>query len=276
MITWVVGLVLCCQTPVPPASAFGSKIDLQGAVLFFPRDYHPRGGKIDVVLHLHGAEGTVQKALVESGWHDTALVIFNRSGLSAVYTKPFSDPRLFFRLLDKVREAARTEKVEANPTIGRVVVSSFSAGFGGVRELLKVPESFQRIDAVVLADSLYCGYAEKPGKLELDPSKMADFRRFAVEAAAGRKIMLVSHSSQIPEGYGSTTETADDLIAHVGGGSVASERDWGDGWKQIRQFTKGQFQVIGFAGTEGVDHLRHLRRLGELWKSMPTPFPNEG
>jgi pimeloyl-ACP methyl ester carboxylesterase len=40
--------------------------------------------------------------------------------------------------------------------------ASFSAGFGGIRELLAVPEHFARIDGLILADSLYARVAERP------------------------------------------------------------------------------------------------------------------
>ena len=80
--------------------------------------------------------------------------------------------------------------------IGRVFVSTFSAGFGGARELLAVPAHFARIDGLILADSLYAGYVGKPGDHKIDPAKMVGFRKFAAEAAAGRKTMIVTHSAE--------------------------------------------------------------------------------
>jgi hypothetical protein len=153
---------------------------------------------------------------------------------------------------------------EAKP--GRVVVSAFSAGFGGVRELLKVPEHFARIDGLVLADSLYCGYDGDPARKHVDPALMAGFRRFAAEAAAGRKTFLVSHSAQVPDGYASTTETADDLIRSVGGASEPAPVTGLDGWTPARTFARGRFLVLGFAGAGPDDHMAHLRRVDALWR----------
>src|SRR5262249_8907132 len=143
------------------------------------------------------------------------LVEFNRNGLSSVYTAPFRDPRLFSELLDKVMKALNDNGLAKSPRPGRVVVSTFSAGFGGLREMLKVPEQVERIDAIVMADSLYCGYTGDPSDHRVDPELMAPFRRFAELAATGKKAFLLTHSSQVPEGYASTTETADDLIART-------------------------------------------------------------
>ena len=153
-----------------------------------------------------------------------------------------------------------------DPKIGRVIISTFSAGFGGVRELLAVPEHFARIDGLILADSLYAGYSGDPARRQIDPAKMAGFRKLAAEAAAGRKTMVVTHSAQIPAGYASTTETADDLIAHLSGKAEAVDEDWGDGWRLKRRFAKGRFLVLGFAGDGPEDHMRHLRQLGAIWR----------
>jgi len=150
---------------------------------------------------------------------------------------------------------------------GRVFVSSFSAGFGGVRELLALPEHFVRIDGLILADSLYAGYVGDPAQRRIDPAKMAGFRKFAAEAAAGRKTMIVTHSAQVPDSYASTTETADDLIKHAGGQAVADDADSGDGWRLKRRLARGRLLVLGFAGQGPEDHMRHLRRLGKIWQT---------
>jgi hypothetical protein len=256
------------QDPGPvEATPLGRRVPLaEGATLFVPDSYRPAaGGVVDVVLHLHGAASAVEPALVEAGW-PAVLVEFNRKGLSSVYREPFSDPGLFPRLLDAALGGVKRLGLADNPRAGRVVVSSFSAGFGGVRELLKVPEHFARIDGLVLADSLYCGYDADAGPKRVDPALMDGFRRFAREAAAGRKTMLVTHSAQVPDGYASTTETADDLIRTVGAAPEARSAVWADGWTQTRACQTGRFLVLGFSGAEGDDHMKHLRQIGKLWK----------
>jgi hypothetical protein len=193
----------------------------------------------------------------------------NEPGLSSAYSRPFSDPGRFPALLREARSAIADALPHADPDGGRVIVSSFSAGFGGVRELLRQEAVYQQIDALILADSLYCGYAGDPTDRRLDPGLMEGFRRFAAEAADARKAMLVSHCALVPDGYGSTAETADDLVRHVGGAFEEGDRDWGGGWIESRRFRRGGLLVIGFEGEAGEDHLRHLRRLGELWRELP-------
>ena len=248
------------------------KVDLGGeATLIVPEGYTPREGRVDLVVHFHGAEATIERALAESGW-SSAVVVVNRRGLSSAYAIPFDDPKLFARILERAREAFRADAGAEPPEIGRLVVSSFSAGFGAVRAILAVPDHFDRIDALVLADTLYCGYHEpksKRSKRRPDPALMDGFRRFAAEATAGRKAMLVTHSAQVPEGYASTTETADDLIRHADLRSEPADDDWGDGWRLTRRAAKGKLLILGFGGKGAQDHLRHLRRLGAIWKALP-------
>jgi hypothetical protein len=261
--------LLLTQTPAPATLPPGQRIDLAGeATLFVPATYKPSGGVVNIVLHMHGAASVIEPALVEVGW-TAVLIEFNRKGLSSVYTRPFADPALFPRLLDRTLAALEEQKIVQKPKVGRVLVSSFSAGFGGVRELLKVPENFNRIDAIVLADSLYCGYTGDPKDHKVDPALMADFRRFAREAAAGKKSLVLSHSAQVPEGYASTTETANDLITCLGGESLPFDAAWGKGLTPKRKFAKGNVLIFGFMGTEAADHMNHLRGISTFWKIVP-------
>ena len=266
-------LILAALGPEGPDPG-GRRLELPGgATLILPGD-PPEAGPIDLVVHLHGAVPAVERALDESGW-DAAAVVVNRPGLSSAYSRPFSDPSLFPTLLDQARSALADALPEVDPDAGRLIASAFSAGFGGIREILKQRDMCDRIDALVLADSLYCGYDGDPAGRRLDPDLMLGFRRFAAEAASGRKAMLVSHCALVPDGYGSTAETADDLVRHVGGAFRAVEQDRGDGWLQSREFRRGGLLVIGFEGEAGEDHLRHLRGLGTLWRMLPAVAGDE-
>lgn len=251
----------------------GDPIELESGLVFLPPEIaRPPAGppSVDLVLHLHGAVPVVQKAVADAGWN-LPVLIFNRKGLSSVYTAPFQDPALLDTLVDRVR-AALTRAVPdwRFSNRPRLLVSSFSAGFGGVREILKSPDHVDRISALVLADSLYCGYQSDDPALGLDPEKMAGFRAFAQLAARGEKSMLVSHSAQVPEGYASTTETADDLARTAGADFEAVHQDLGEQWKLSRRCRSGRLLILGFEGSGPEDHMRHLRQLGLLWKQL-TP-----
>ncbi len=264
MLGWFLLLALLAPVDAPA----GRRVELKelGATLFVPDGYKAGAGDVvDVILHLHGSGSVVEPALVESGL-DAVLIEFNRKGLSSVYTAPFSDPSLFPKLLDVTLSTLKSEKLVSAPKLGRVVVSSFSAGFGGVRALLKDPASFHRIDGLIMADSIYCGYTGDPAKHMVDTALMEGFRKFAAEAAEGRKTFLLTHSAQIPEGYASTTETADFLIKSLGNGGPGPTRDWGTGFTAARSYKNGKFVVFGFGGEGPNDHMIHLRQIRRFWK----------
>jgi hypothetical protein len=188
-------------------------------------------------------------------------------GLSKVYADRFRDPKAFARILDETSAQLKDLGVAQRPTLRRVVVSSFSAGFGGVRELLKDPAAYARIDALVMADSLYAGYAGDPARRQVDPKLMEGFVRFARDAAAGRKVFILSHCDLQPDGYASTAETADYLIAALGGKRDLASDPWpAEGLTLTSRYRNGRFEVYGFAGTTGADHMRHLHGLWVLLK----------
>lgn len=77
--------------------------------------------------------------------------------------------------------------------------------------ILKFSELYHDIDALLLVGGLHS---------DSDPVLMAeqmrDFVRFASDAGQGEKVMVLTHSRIEPEGYESTTSTADYLIGKLG------------------------------------------------------------
>jgi hypothetical protein len=170
------------------------------------------------------------------------LVNLTLPGLSKIYGDHFAEPRVFAELWRDVERALRAESGEQSWKLGRLTVSSFSAGFGGVRQLLRQEEAFDRIAVLVMADSIYCGYA-------------GDVAARRVDAAS-------------TEGYASTTETADYLVAQLQGQRVAREQSWSPDLRQLSGFSRGGLEIAGFAGSRAEDHMQHLRTIGLLWERV--------
>lgn len=264
----VLGFLACVM-------ADSTRIDLgDGTTLIVPAAFRAGPeGKVDLLIHLHGAVDVLDREAARAGWTG-AVVAFNRKGLSSVYTKPFQDPALFGKVIDRALDGLRDAKVVKEPRPGRIVLSSFSAGFGGVREILKRPDDAKRIDVLILADSLYCGYADDRKEAGPDPVLMTPFAVFADRAAEGKTRLLLSHSAQVPGTYASTTETADMLAKRVGGESKPEPAEgWPSGWAPTRHLVRDGFEVLGFAGGGPEDHMRHLREIGLLWKRAAASRP---
>jgi hypothetical protein len=150
----------------------------------------------------------------------------------------------------------------------KIGVSSFSAGYGAVRQILKSPTYRNDIDCLMALDSLYASFTSTSDHTPLD-SQMADYRTYAGLAAAGSKTFIFSHSKVPTVTYCETRECADDLMAWVGT-TPATYTGTGLGTLDFyRHAKKGNFEVWGANGTDGDSHLEHLRYSGQFLQELP-------
>jgi len=179
---------------------------------------------------------------------------------SASYAKLFDDPHRFPSLLQEAEG-------KAGFPFGRVILGGWSAGCGALREILKTPEAYARVDAVVCLDGIHADYVGgKPGPLEsaLGPGDLQVWLQLGRDAVAGRKRFLVTHSEVFPGTYASTTETADYLLAQLGVNRRAVLQ-WGSmGMQQLSQAARGEFLLLGYAGNSAPDHVDQLHSLPVL------------
>jgi hypothetical protein len=273
LLGWLSALLLLIALAAQPTAAEPTflRLPVGRAVVSLRADAAPLPSSTPLWLHLHGAAATVEAgfARIET---PGVLVTLTLPGLSKVYADHFADPATFEALLRDVTAAVRRAQPGSAWTAGELTVSSFSAGFGGVRQLLRQPAAFDRIATIVMADSIYCGYIGPVAEHRVDPALMEGFLRFAHLAAEGRRRMLITHTQQVPDGYASTTETADYLIAAFDGRREPVELAWGPELVPTGRFARQGFEVIGFTGADAKDHLQHLRSLGHfLARARPTP-----
>jgi len=257
-------MAVAAQPGDPPA---GQRLKLTDGQLFVPAGYTPAADGVELLLHLHGGTAAEQ-SLVRSG-RSAVIVCVAIPGLSKVYTDRFQSPATFVRILDETKSQLKELRVAPDPKFRRVIVSSFSAGFGGVREMLNDPATYDRIDALVMADSIYAGYSGDPAKRQVEPKHMEGFVKFAKGAAAGKRWFLLSHCELQPGTYASTAETADYLVAALGGAREPAKHPWpAEGLNLQSRFRKGQFAIYGFSGDKGQDHMRHLHGLWALLRLL--------
>ena len=217
---------------------------------------------VDLLIHFHGAVSVASDNFTKAKIGG-ALVVINFKGLSMAYSKPFQEtPALFNQVLDKA-----ASQLVGNQKIrwGRISVSSFSAGYGAVREILKTPEHFERIDTLFAADSLYASLEKGIATRQPLDAHMRDYVCFAKLASEGKKSFVITHTSQETT-YASTTETADYLLESVGiVRQAVSHRD-GEGLLLKSNATKAKLDVLGYEGVTGNDHMQHLRQIYRVWR----------
>ena len=233
----------------------GRREALELGTLFLPA---PVKGRSPIFVHFHGATWVPEVAAARVG--GTAVISVQIGAGSSAYAKPFGDPQLFRRLI------AEAEK-KAGATFAPITLTAWSAGYGAVREILKVPENYARVDRVLLIDGLHTGYVDgKPGtgaslSSTLETDNLDIFLKFAREAVAGRKQMIITHSEIFPGTFASTTETTDWLLSelHLTRKPVVK---WGPmGTQQLSEARAGKLLVVGFAGNSAPDHVDELHSL---------------
>lgn len=240
-------------------SPAGRREKLELGTLFLPEKLKLKS-PVPLFIHFHG--GTWLPEVAAANVRNTAVISIQIGAGSSAYARLFSDGQLFSRLLAEA-------ETKAGVKFAPVSLTAWSAGYGAVREILKVPEQYARVEKVLLIDGLHAGYVGgKPGtgkgqESELDAANLEIFLKFARDAVAGRKRMIVTHSEIFPGTFASTTETADWLLAQLGLKRKPVVK-WGPMQTQQLSETKaGKFWLIGFAGNSAPDHVDQLHSLPE-------------
>lgn len=223
-------------------------------------------GALHLVVHFHGSAFIPEYAVSQlAGDHVVAVV--NLAPGSGVYDRAFSDAAAFDSLLANI---TRETSVVLNraATFTDVTLVGFSAGHGAVRAILRDSAHFDRVNAVLLLDGLHTSYMPENTVMEkggtLDESNLAVFVRFARAAIRGEKRFLVTHSEIFPGSFASTTETTD-YLGQVLGLRRTSVLRWGPrGMQQLSEVKMGRFEILGFAGNAGPDHIDHLQAMPEF------------
>ncbi len=263
--------------PARPAPSYRpGRGPLGGAVFSLPEGLRVGAeGTVDVLIHFHGNTEMV----LESAEHaelGAATVVVNLGVGSGPYEDRFDNPVHFTDLLTRTRSAIERRGV-AGAKVGRLALSSWSAGYGAVLRILKSPALAAKVDAVILLDGMHVGRREDGGVnwLSIDP-----FEIFAERAVRGERLFLVTHSNIQPVDYLGVKETADHLLRRFDMARLEAT-----GTTTLPPFAsfegvlpkaemipltrqtearRGGFIVRGFRGNEPHTHIAHLMAMSEI------------
>jgi len=252
----------------------GTKRTFDGPVgkpveLFIPAEVR-RAGALHLVIHFHGGAFIPEYAVSQLGGDHVVAVVSIAPG-SGAYDRAFTEPAVYDTLLAAIRREA-SAALNSAATFVDVTLVGFSAGHGAIRAILRDSAHFAQVNAVLLLDGMHTSYipentvVAKGGKL--DESNLEAFTRFARAAIKGEKRFLVTHSEIFPGTFASTTETSDYLIATLGLKRVPVLR-WGPrGTQQLSEVKAGKFEIEGFAGNAGPDHIDQFQGMPEFLKKV--------
>lgn len=227
-----------------------------------------KNGGFDLVVHFHGHE-PARKEFVKTG-NGVVLVGIDLGLGSGPYETKFADASVFPRLIDSVEEKMKKRTGNAKAHVQHLALMSWSAGYGAISQILR-QEAGEKVEAVILLDSLHAGYQEGGEKGQVRAAQIAHFVDYAKLAAKKKKLMFLSHSSIIPPGYASTTEVANHVVHELSGKMKKASRKDVLGLEMISRFDKGDFHVRGYDGNDKPDHCAHLGLVANVMKVYLVP-----
>jgi len=255
--------------PVP-----GQKMEINEGewtfTLYVPQGWRkPQDEGIVLAVHFHGAVWFIIDEYRRAG-HDGPLLCAQLGEGSRTYARPFEDTQRFGRLL-----AAVEEKLKAR--VSSVEISSFSAGYGAVRELLKTQGYFRLIHSIILCDSMYAGWGPGPASRPAE-EHIAPWLAFAKAATRGEKRFVFTHSSVPTAAYASSADCAAALIEAVGARRVEVARGQlpatlDPDFPLLYRADLGRFHVWGYGGTDAQAHMTHPRHLADVIQALADQKP---
>ena len=232
-------------------------------------------GKLPTRAHFHTTVWFVIQEHLRRG-AATPLICFQLGEGSTIYRQPFEDTNRFGRVLRLVEAELNKRSAPVHVEIAGVDVSSFSAGYGAVRELVKSPADFKMIRRIVLLDSMYAAFeqvpaAERPRKPAKDQIDV--WAPFARAAFRGEKTFVLTHSAVPTDKYASSGECAAALLELleiprelVPSGTLPATTD--PEFPLQSRADRGNFHIWGYGGEDAQAHMTHARHMAEVWRAL--------
>jgi len=242
-----------------------------------------RSDYFDIIFHFHAGRAAA-KEYREQG-RGAVIVALTYGAGSKAYADALADPDRFQKMLGEMEERLRASKSNPRLRVRRISLFAWSAGYAAIRNIL-TQGYYDRIDTVVLLDGLHTNYLPldlppalppRGAKRPLAPARRVDgkgldaFMQFAQDAAAGKKEFVFTHSSIVPPGYASTTETAAVLLDVVKAKKVWLRTPGPRTFVRTYRADAGGFHIRGFTGTTKEAHIAQLHLVGEVLHDLVVP-----
>lgn len=223
----------------------------------------------DLAIHFHGAAWFAIDEHRTRGL-DGPLIVFNNGQGSSVYQTPFKDAERLPRWIGLV-EAALQER-QPGYRVGGVSITSFSAGYGAVREIVRDPRLWKRVRRILLLDSMYASHAADGSKTP-DMSQIDVWVPFVRSAMAGERTFVFSYSQVPTDTYSNSADCARALAKAAGvpaqpvePGTLAATLD--DQFPLLERADAGRAHLWGYGGVDAQAHMTHARHLADVWQAV--------
>jgi hypothetical protein len=243
---------------------------LAGGLLTFPPSFESKDGRYDLIIHFNGNTDLVEESYGYAGVN-AVVMILNLGVGSGVYEDRFEDPAAFRLILSRVQTVMEDRGLRG-AKLGRIALSGWSSGYGGVYKVLANDDLFDRISGVMLLDAVHCGFM--PGSTRLKPDQIEPLRRFARKAVEGRAMLSITHSEIVTYGYLNAHQTTDAVLDALGLTRAPAyeaqpmpvlktmvgvlPRALMVPLEPLTEVHRGELHVRGYTGNGPVTHMLHL------------------
>jgi hypothetical protein len=244
--------------------------------LFLPDGWtNVLSGQTEIYVHFHTVPWFAIQEHIRRGAKEPLLVFALGEG-SRTYRLAFEDTNRFARVLAMTEAALQNRSGSTNVRVGTLSMSSFSAGYGAVREIVKSPGYFKAIRRLALLDSFYGGLEpQQNGATNRVPlAEHVDvWIPFARAATRGEKTFVITHSQVVTTDYASTFECARALLQRLSikvepvARDLSAAANDADFPLLARADMKG-LHVWSYGGTDAQAHLTHARHMAEVWQTL--------
>ena len=224
-----------------------------------PTFFQPVDGRYDLIVHFHGM-ASVQESNIEKARLNAVVVSTTLGFGSGPYEDAYRDPGAFVRLIATSQWAMEKSGRAPGARLGRIALSSWSAGYGAAVFHPRQQANANRIDALLMAEGPHSDYLDK--EHHVDDAPLAKYLRIAKAARAGDKLFVMTHSAIRTDDYPSTTETIGELLELASVEKVPHEAVGPRGMQEIYESDSGDFHVKGYEGDAVKDHVDHIRAMG--------------
>ncbi len=262
--------VNAAQTEAQPLSFFEGEPfrHTEGTrVAYVPRRVAHRGGRFDVVVHFHGASANQEKNVDEANLA-AVVVSVNEGAGSTPYAKAMASPSAFDTVLGHARRALVKARGRDDVEVGRIALSSWSAGGAAIKVL--VDREPERFDAVLVADGIFSTFADPESRTPA-PAPLQPFVRFGRRAESGDALFVLTHTAIDTPDYPSTPECTDAVLDELG--IAKDEPRPGEapmGGAPTYAVDVAGLHVRGFDGKGPEDHIAQIRGLDRAYAMLRT------
>lgn len=224
-------------------------------------------GSFRLLVHFHGAE-PVRKQLAPEGL-DLVIATLDAGTGSHAYTRALPKGAFTELVHAAEREVAAVSGIP-RARARAVVVSSWSAGYGAVAQILARPHP--ELAALILLDSLYAGLA--PGTREVERAELAPFVDAARDALRAGPLFYLTHSAVATPSYASTGEVATFLLDELGARPLPLEpllSTASDLRPLTRLYEASHLTIRGYAGGDRDAHCAQLHLLPAILRDVVLP-----